>query len=143
VRRHDYSGTFRRSRHLKILYPVVTDTQTGNVKAVQWLRQADPPSAASRSMPSLLMDRRAKTGREPMGPAAVQQRQPHEQPTTTKKSPAPLFHAATKRVRKDLYALYYGFLGVFRQASERWRSGDPTAISPDGCFPPPPRFIGG
>jgi len=88
-------------------------------------------------------ERRAKTGREPMGPAAVLQQPPQGQPTTTKKSPAPLFHAASKRVRDELYALYYRFLGAFREASERWRSGDLTAIFPDGCFPPAPRFIGG
>jgi len=62
---------------------------------------------------------------------------------TTKKSPAPLFHAASKRVRDKLYALYYGFLGAFREASEKWRSGDLTTIFPDGCFPPAPSFVGG
>ena len=88
-------------------------------------------------------ERRKKTGKEPIGPAAVLQQQPHAEPRTTKKSPALLFHAATKKVRDELYSLYYGFLGAFREASGKWRSGDLTAIFPDGCFPPAPRFVSG
>jgi hypothetical protein len=90
-------------------------------------------------------DRRAKTGKLPIGPVAVQQQQPHAEPMATKKSPAPLFHAATKRVRAELYAAYYGFLAAFREAAERWRSGDLGALAlfPDGCFPPAPRFVSG
>jgi hypothetical protein len=78
-----------------------------------------------------------------MGASAVQQQIPHGQPTKSKKSPAPLFHAASKRVRDDLYGMYYAFLGAFREASERWRAGDRTAAFPIGSFPPAPRFVGG
>jgi hypothetical protein len=74
-------------------------------------------------------ERRTKTGRVPIGALAVQQRPPHSQPMTTKRSPAPLFHAATKRVRDELYRAYYGFLAAFREASEKWRSGDLGALA--------------
>jgi len=64
---------------------------------------------------------------------------------TTKRSPAPLFHAATKRVRDELYAAYYGFQAAFWEASEKWRSGDLAALAlfPEGCFPPAPLFVSG
>jgi hypothetical protein len=86
-------------------------------------------------------ERRAKTGKQPLGPAAVLQQQPHATPMTSKKSPAPLFHAASKRVRDELYSLYWGFVGAFREASERWRAGDRSVVFPGGCFPPAPGFV--
>src|SRR5262245_12012795 len=67
------------------------------------------PSAGGRGSPSssASVTPRRRRGekrprKEPIGPLAVQQQPPHTQPTTTKKSPAPLFHAATKRVREEL-----------------------------------------
>jgi len=86
-------------------------------------------------------ERRAKTGRPPIGPAAVLQQQPHATPMTTKRSPAPLFHAASKRVRAELYSFYWGFVGAFREASARWRAGDRSVVFPGGCFPPAPGFV--
>jgi REP element-mobilizing transposase RayT len=86
---------------------------------------------------------REKTGKQPMGASVVQQQVPHDRPMKSKKSPAPLFHAASKRVRKELYAAYYAFLGAFREASERWRAGDRTVVFPSGSFPPAPRFVDG
>jgi hypothetical protein len=67
----------------------------------------------------------------------------HDRPMKSKRSPAPLFPAASKRVRKELYAAYHAFLGAFREASEQWRAGDRTAVFPIGSFPPAPRFVGG
>jgi hypothetical protein len=63
----------------------------------------------------------------------------------SKKSPGPLFHAVTKRVRDDLRAAYYAFLGAFREASAKMRAGDPKAIAmfPAGSFPPAMPFQGG
>ena len=87
--------------------------------------------------------RREKTGKAPIGAAFVQQQIPHDQPMTTKKSPAPLFHAATKRVREESLRRLLCFLGAFREASARWRSGDLAAGFPEGCFPPAPGFVSG
>jgi hypothetical protein len=60
---------------------------------------------------------------------------------TTKRSAAPLFHAAGKRVRRELYTAYNAFLAAYREASARWRAGDLTAVFPGGSFPPAPRFV--
>jgi hypothetical protein len=87
--------------------------------------------------------RRMETGRVPPGADVIRRQNPHEQPQISKKSPAPLFHAVSERVRKDLYAAYAGFLAAFREAAEKWRSGDRTAIFPVGCYPPALPFVSG
>jgi hypothetical protein len=88
-------------------------------------------------------DRREPTGIEPIGPAVVQQQIPHDRPMTTKKPAAPLFHAASRRVRKELYSAYSAFVAAYQEASTRWGTGDLTAVFPGGSFPPAPRFVSG
>ena len=46
--------------------------------------------------------RRAAAGIEPLGAAAILRQHPFSQPAKTKKSPAPLVHAASKRVRTEV-----------------------------------------
>ncbi len=46
--------------------------------------------------------RRAATGIEPLGAAAILRQHPFSQPAKTKKSPAPFVHAASKRVRTEV-----------------------------------------
>jgi hypothetical protein len=65
--------------------------------------------------------RRAETSAVPLGPAAIKAQHPHHRPSKLKKSPAPLFHAATRRIRRELYDAYRFFLAAFREASERLR----------------------
>jgi hypothetical protein len=67
---------------------------------------------------------------------AVQAQQPQDQPNQSKKSPAPLFHAASQAVCRELYEAYAWFVGCFRQAAEKWKAGDLTASFPSGSFPP-------
>jgi REP element-mobilizing transposase RayT len=87
--------------------------------------------------------RRAETRAVPLGPAAIKAQHPHHRPSKLKKSPAPLFHAATRRIRRELYDAYRFFLAAFRDASERLRSGDRNARFPSGCFPPALPFVSG
>ncbi len=61
----------------------------------------------------------------------------------SKKSPAPLFHATSKLVRRELYEMYAWFLGAFREASEKLRRGDRTVQFPAGSFPPALPFVAG
>jgi hypothetical protein len=79
--------------------------------------------------------RRAETRAVPLGPAAIKAQHPHHRPSKLKKSPAPLFHAATRRIRRELYDAYKFFLAAFRDASERLRSGDRNARFPSGKLP--------
>ena len=84
---------------------------------------------------------RALTGREPLGAEAILRQHPHTRPNRTKKSPAPLFHAATKEMRQELRAAYGRFLAAFREAAERWQAGDRLARFPEGSFPPGLPFV--
>ncbi len=86
--------------------------------------------------------RREESGIEPLGASAILKQHPESRPVNTKKSPAPLFHAATRKVREQMWEAYAMFLASFRDAAEKWRAGDRTAQFPAGSFPPAPPFAG-
>jgi hypothetical protein len=87
--------------------------------------------------------RRQHTGSQVLGVSAVRGQHPLDRPQKSKKSPAPLFHAASKVVRRELYEAYRWFVGVFRDASEKLSAGDRTAKFPVGSFPPALPFVSG
>jgi len=87
--------------------------------------------------------RRKRTGARPFGRAAVLKQNPLERPKRIKKSPAPLFHAATRRMRDDLRAAYFEFVAAFREAAEKLRAGILPVVFPAGSFPPALPFVGG
>ena len=61
---------------------------------------------------------REESGSAVLGAAAVRAQKPFDQPAKPKKSPAPLFHAFTRRVRRELYEAYHLFLAAFRDAAD-------------------------
>ncbi len=67
--------------------------------------------------------RRAATGIEPLGAAAILRQHPFSQPAKTEKSPAPFVHAASKRVRTEMKIAYAWFARAFREAAEYLRAG--------------------
>ncbi len=86
---------------------------------------------------------REATGKTVLGRAAILKQQPHERPARSKKSYAPLFHAASRKVRRDLYDGYRAFVAAFREAADRLRDGNLAAGFPAGSFPPALPFVGG
>ncbi len=82
-------------------------------------------------------------GRDPMGAELVQRQNPHQEPMRTKRAPAPLVHAASKKARRVLIEAYRNFVSSYRQAAERMRCGDLSAVFPRYCFPPPLPFARG
>jgi len=76
-----------------------------------------------------------------LGAKAVRAQVPTERPKRVKKSPAPLFHAFTRRVRRELYEAYHQFLAAFRDAADQLRSGDRSARFPVGSFPTALPFV--
>jgi REP element-mobilizing transposase RayT len=60
----------------------------------------------------------------------------HDKPRHSKRSPAPLFHCASKKVRLDLLDAYWWFVSAFREASVKLSRGDPSPGFPAGSFPP-------
>jgi hypothetical protein len=70
--------------------------------------------------------RRELLGQPAKGVAAVREQEPHAAPERLKKSPAPMFHAASKKIRRGLEG-YKHFFAAFREAAERLRAGHLSA----------------
>jgi putative transposase len=87
--------------------------------------------------------RRARTGSEPLGAAAILGRHPHDRPKKPKRSPAPLFHTWSAAVHRGLWEAYRLFVAAFRQAADKLRAGDRNAVFPHGSFPPALPFVDG
>jgi hypothetical protein len=83
----------------------------------------------------------ASAGREPLGVDGVLRQDPETHPPRSKKSPAPMFHAATRAMRKAFWEAYSMFVAAFREAAERLKSGERTARFPVGSFPPGLPFV--
>ena len=86
--------------------------------------------------------RRQGAGRQVLG-AAIRKQHPFRRPKRSKKSPAPLFHAASQAVRKGLYEAYAWFVAEYAAASEKLLAGDRTVAFPTGSFPPALPFVAG
>jgi hypothetical protein len=78
--------------------------------------------------------RRERTA--PLGVAGVLRQDPHDRPRKSSWSPAPLVHAASRRVRLELQAAYHEFVALFREAAAKLKSGCRDVAFPEGCFPP-------
>jgi hypothetical protein len=86
---------------------------------------------------------RERTGIHPPGLSAIRSQKHHDRPNRPKKSPAPLFHAASRKARDLLYEAYAWFVSEFRTAAEKLRAGDRNASFPPGSFPPALPFVPG
>ena len=84
---------------------------------------------------------RERSGKQPLGPDAIRRQDPRTEPSRTKKSPAPRFHAFHKGARQEFHRLYLEFVAAFREAADRLRSGDRHARFPVGSFPPHLPFV--
>jgi hypothetical protein len=72
--------------------------------------------------------RMSRTGRQPLGAAAIRGRHPHDRPRNSKRAPAPLFHAVSARVRRELWEAYRLFVAPSerRQKSSEWETATPS-----------------
>ncbi|HTG36176.1 MAG TPA: hypothetical protein VLB76_24920 [Thermoanaerobaculia bacterium] len=77
---------------------------------------------------------REKSGKQPLGPDAIRRQDPRTEPSRTKKSPAPRFHAFHKEARQELHRLYFEFVAAFREAADRLRSGTGTPVFRSAAF---------
>jgi hypothetical protein len=109
-----------------------------------------PPEAVRRYVAEMVADIEAvAAGRHrqqrtaPLGVAGILRQDPHDRPRKGNWSPAPLVHAASRRVRLDLRAVYYEFVAAFRTAAEKLKSGCRDVAFPEGCFPPSLPFCRG
>ena len=84
----------------------------------------------------------AATGSEPLGERAIWSQDPHERPRprASKRSPAPVAHAATVATWLAMKIAYREFVFVYREAVERFKERA-EADFPAGCFPPRAPFV--
>ncbi|MEZ5331289.1 MAG: transposase [Thermoanaerobaculia bacterium] len=97
---------------------------------------------AVRSMVRDIEDQAAEeartSGRSVLGRRAILRQHPHNSPAFEERSPAPRFHAASKRVRRELRRGYDAFLDAYRTAADALRAGRyHEAHFPPGAIPPP------
>jgi REP element-mobilizing transposase RayT len=76
-----------------------------------------------------------------LGVAAVMAQSPHCRPRLSKRTPAPVVHAASAAARRIFVAAQGAFIDAFRLASEQLRTGQRTAEFPACAFPPRLPFI--
>jgi hypothetical protein len=84
---------------------------------------------------------RMKKGVEPLGVEEILAQDPETRPETLDCSPAPFVHAATRRIRKELWEAYGWFVAAYREAADKLRNGDRNAVFPPGSFPPHLPFV--
>jgi hypothetical protein len=120
-------------------------TETLSIEPLPCWRHLSPAEVRQR-VRGLLIEIEAATvlvrpGKTPLGVDAILKQNPHEAPERPKRSPAPDFHAVTRRVRSELCEAYRQFVAAFRAAAVKLRSGDRSARFPPGSFPPAMSFI--
>ena len=82
----------------------------------------------------------AATGSKPLGERAIRSQNPHDRAQRSKRSPAPVAHAATVATWLAMKIAYREFVLAYREAAERFKEG-PGAAFPAGCFPPRAPFV--
>lgn len=85
--------------------------------------------------------RHREAGTKPMGEKKILEQDPFSLPHSTKKSPAPMFRAATAEVWVAMRIEYRTFVAAFRQAAELLRQGVLDPPFPPGSFPPHRAFV--
>ena len=109
-----------------------------------------PPDVVRRRVAEMVAEieaeaasRHRREGTTPLGVAGLLRQDPHDRPRKSNWSPAPLVHAASRKMRFELRAAYYEFVAAFREAAEKLKSGCRDVAFPEGCFPPSLPFCRG
>ena len=130
------SPALRHARSVDPLSPALLEGSPGETRrrlVADLVAEIESEAAAQRE----------RTGSQVLGVAAIRRQRPHARPQKSKKSPAPLFHAFSKTVRKELYEGYAWFVAAYREAAEKLRAGNRAVSFPSGSFPPPLPFVAG
>jgi REP element-mobilizing transposase RayT len=112
----------------------------------QHLTEAQYRSQMARLVEKITHETAARlqqSGIQPLGREAILAQHPLGQPEKTKRSYAPRAHAFRRAVRRAMYETYAAFVAAFREAAQKWRSGDRMAKFPEGSFPPGLPFVRG
>ena len=77
-----------------------------------------------------------REGKPALGPDVVCAQNPFSVPQVVNRSPRPLCHTSTKETFVAFRQAYRDFIAAYREASERFRSGDRHVEFPQGAFRP-------
>ena len=103
-----------------------------------WVSRSMSTGNASSTLCERVVEegRHQRAGRPVLGRKAILSQDPHDEPLTHDRSPAPAVHAATKAIRIMLRVAYWQFAAAYREAALRLRRGDRLVRFPPGAFPP-------
>ena len=83
-----------------------------------------------------------RAGTRPLQAREIRRKNPHDRPTSfLRSSPAPLFHAVTRRGYWLMKSARDAKVAAYRLAAELVRQGRRGVRFPEGCFPPAPAFV--
>ena len=145
-RTQEYAARRRGETFERLKY---ASTETVTLSSLPCWKHLSPEAYRSRiaqlveEIESEAATRRANTGRKPLGVTAVRAQDPHARPQKLKRSPAPLFHAMSQKIHRELYEGYAWFTAAYRKAAEKLKAGDRSVAFPTGSFPPALPFAGG
>jgi REP element-mobilizing transposase RayT len=142
-----YDRTAQYRAHLQGEYKRFPYTETVKLTPLPFLQERSVSEQRAFHVDAL-RDIEAKTvqmhqekGTTPIGARAIRRQKPHDMPTTFKRSPAPIFHAAN---REDFWAMYNARntkVAAYRDAAQRLKQGETDVRFPGGCFPPRLPFV--
>ena len=98
-------------------------------------------AAMVREIEQETADQHDRKGTQPMGVKKILRQDPHDIPATTKRSPAPRFHAYRPEVWKAMNWAFLDFLDAYRRAANKLKAGHRNVEFPPGCFPPRLPFV--
>jgi len=82
-------------------------------------------------------------GRVAPGPEFISAQEPHDKPSHSQHSPAPLCHTSSQDMRNAFREADASFVELFHKASSQLRANVPSILFPHHCFPPAHRFYEG
>ena len=94
-----------------------------------------------RSIERDCKERRSAEGRKVLGKKRIESQDPFDSPEHPKRSRAPIAHAATAEIYRQMCDRYRALVLQYRLAAESLRAGLLEARFPEGSFPPPRPFV--
>lgn len=80
-------------------------------------------------------------GKTSLGVAKILAQDPYHCPDEIPQSPLPTFHTASRKAFDAMVEIWRQVVQAYRAASEKLRSGDLSAVFPEGTFPPSLPFV--
>jgi hypothetical protein len=96
--------------------------------------------AVTELVAGILLEHRERAATvDPAAIARIHRQDPEHRPDSTKRSPRPLCHAASRSERKKLHEVLRSWINAYYEASRRFLDGDREAVDhfPPGAFLPP------